>query len=123
MSSEEKISRLQNSSAWDSCDDGEKVSVQEDIESQGGSYSDKRNESSSFVVCGERLPINRMTFIAQIIAVYSIIIVSAINLSINSGTNQKLWIALLTSAFGYVMPNPGLKYRKPKSPSTRDGDQ
>ena len=81
---------------------------------------------SDCAVCGKRLPKNRVTFIAQIVAIYGIIIVSAVNLSIGSGSNQELWVALLSSAVGYVRPSPGLKYRKakqPPRPTARDEGQ
>ena len=70
--------------------------------------------SSDCFFCGNRIPKNRVTFITQILAIYLIIIVAAINLSLNLGSNQELWIVLLSSAVGYVLPNPGLKYYKSK---------
>lgn len=99
----------------------EPFKICEESDLQGG-----RAVSSDCVVCGNRLPKNRVTFIAQIVAIYGIIIVSAVNLSINSGSNQELWIALLSSAVGYVLPSPGLKYRKAKAtfgPTLRDEGQ
>ena len=56
----------------------------------------------------EKLPINEIVFICQVLVVYSIIIASIYNLSI--GTNEReLWIKLLSSAVGYLLPNPVLK--------------
>ena len=37
---------------------------------------------------------------------------SIYHLSIQS-PNQDLWLILLSSAFGYILPSPGLKYLKP----------
>lgn len=61
--------------------------------------------------CLNRVPKNRLTFFAQIIVVYGIISVSVYHLSVQS-PNQELWLVLLSSAFGYILPSPGLKYLK-----------
>lgn len=66
-------------------------------------------------MCGERVPKNQVTFIAQIIAVYGIIIVSIVHISLQSA-NQELWLVLLSSAFGYILPSPGLKFLKKNGP-------
>jgi hypothetical protein len=79
-----------------------------------GAVGVTRSVSSSCLLCGERIPKNRVTFVAQIIAIFGIIILSAVNLCLNSGSNKELWIALLSSAVGYVLPSPGLKYTKRK---------
>jgi hypothetical protein len=70
--------------------------------------------SDDCMVCAQSIPKNRFTFLAQIIAIYGIIIVAAVNLSVRpDGPNKELWVALLASALGCVLPAPGLKYRKP----------
>ena len=67
--------------------------------------------------CGSRIPKNRLTFFSQIIVVYGIIAVSVYHLSVQS-PNQELWLVLLSSAFGYILPSPGLKYLKRPKPHT-----
>lgn len=62
--------------------------------------------------CQYRVPKNTLTFLSQIIVVYGIISVSVYHLSVQS-PNQELWLILLSSAFGYILPSPGLKYLKP----------
>lgn len=62
--------------------------------------------------CQYRVPKNTLTFLSQIIVVYGIISVSVYHLSVQS-PNQELWLVLLSSAFGYILPSPGLKYLKP----------
>ncbi len=37
------------------------------------------------------------------------ITVSTVNLSIENNKNDKLWITLLSSAIGYILPSPSLK--------------
>lgn len=62
--------------------------------------------------CQYRVAKNTLTFLSQIIVVYGIISVSIYHLSVQS-PNQELWLILLSSAFGYILPSPGLKYLKP----------
>lgn len=61
--------------------------------------------------CVSRIPKSKLTFFVQIIVVYGIIAVSVYHLSVQS-PNQELWLVLLSSAFGYILPSPGLKYLK-----------
>ena len=61
--------------------------------------------------CLQRVPKNTITFIAQVIVLYSIIAVSVYHISVQS-PNQELWLVLLSSAFGYILTSPGLKYLK-----------
>ena len=61
--------------------------------------------------CINRIPKNTLTFLAQIVVVYGIISVSLYHLSAQS-PNQELWLVLLSSAFVYILPSPGLKYQK-----------
>ena len=49
-----------------------------------------------------------IVFIAQIVIIYVIVITSIVNLSLEYG-DAKLWIALLSSNIGYLLPNPKLK--------------
>ena len=67
--------------------------------------------------CRYRMPKNTLTFLSQIIVVYGIISVSINHLSVQS-PNQELWLILLSSAFGYILPSPGLKYLKPAQANT-----
>lgn len=50
---------------------------------------------------------NAITFYTQIIVVVTVVLASIINLSLTP-ENQTLWIMLLTSCVGYVLPNPRL---------------
>lgn len=47
-------------------------------------------------------------FAAQIGLIFIVVIASLINLSLNNG-NQNLWMIVLTSCLGYILPNPKLK--------------
>ena len=50
-------------------------------------------------------------FFAQIIVVYMIIITSLVQISLRS-PDKELWLILLSSSIGYILPSPGLKFRK-----------
>ena len=58
---------------------------------------------------------NRFTFLAQMIVVYIIIITSLIQISLRS-PDKELWLILLSSSIGYILPSPGLKFRKQSLP-------
>lgn len=47
-------------------------------------------------------------FISQILVVFIVIAVSLVNISLNIGP-QKLWITILCSSIGYILPNPKFK--------------
>jgi hypothetical protein len=51
---------------------------------------------------------SQFMFFAQIIVIYIVIITSLFNISFKNGDSQ-LWIALLGSAIGYILPAPKLK--------------
>ena len=62
---------------------------------------------------------NRFTFFAQIIVVYMIIITSLVQISLRS-PDKELWLILLSSSIGYILPSPGLKFRKQTNPISTD---
>ena len=54
-------------------------------------------------------------FFTQIIVVYMIIITSLVQISLRS-PDKELWLILLSSSIGYILPFPGLKFRKQTNP-------
>lgn len=59
----------------------------------------------------DKFPKNRLTFLSQIIIVYAIIITSLVQICLQS-PDKELWLILLSSSVGYILPSPGLKFRK-----------
>lgn len=57
---------------------------------------------------GNRLPKSEIVYFCQMTVVFIIILTSIANLSLQNGKSE-LWIALLSSAFGYTLPSPTLK--------------
>ena len=56
-------------------------------------------------LCGTKVPANEIVFFVQIIVIYTVIGVSIFNLSTNNHNNP-LWISLLSSCLGYLLPSP-----------------
>ena len=51
----------------------------------------------------------RVLFVSQVVLVYIVVIACILNLSINKGENERVWIVLLSSCMGYLLPSPKLK--------------
>ena len=53
----------------------------------------------------------KIVYAVQIAAIFIIIIFCLVNLTLKelSGDNEKLWVGLLGSSIGYLLPNPSLK--------------
>jgi hypothetical protein len=56
---------------------------------------------------GNKIPKEEIVYFCQIIVVYTVIITAIINLSLGKEPSE-LWITLLSSAIGYLLPNPHL---------------
>jgi len=78
-----------------------------DVEQHSDSTS-----TSKWAWFGQKLPRSEIVFFVQVIVVYIVIIVSIVNLTIGS-ESDKLWISLLSSSIGYILPSPNLKVNKP----------
>lgn len=68
--------------------------------------------SARWALFGKRVPKSEIVFFSQTIILYTVIIVSIYNLSTDKASD--LWVALLSSCLGYILPAPTLK-RYPKS--------
>lgn len=69
------------------------------------------SNGSKWHLFGRHVPRSEIVFFFQVILVYIVVIVSIVNLSIGR-SNDKLWIALLSSSLGYILPCPNLKPNK-----------
>jgi len=67
------------------------------------------NSDTQWPVLGQNLPKNCVVFFCQVAIIFTIVVTSIINLSLQTG-DDKLWIALLSSSIGYILPNPTLKH-------------
>ena len=69
------------------------------------------SRSAPYTCCGNRVPKNQFTYISQILVIYAIIVTSIVHLSLKS-EDHELWLILLSSSLGYILPSPGLKFAK-----------
>jgi hypothetical protein len=65
-------------------------------------------EQQGWCCSGCRVPRAEIVYFSQIILIAIIVLASIYNLSTQRGDPQ-LWVALLSSCLGYVLPNPSIK--------------
>ena len=63
--------------------------------------------SNRWPMCGGKFPKSEVVFFVQVILIYIVVITSLVNISL--GEKDQLWILLLTSSIGYLLPNPTLR--------------
>jgi hypothetical protein len=69
--------------------------------------SEGETSSSRWAFFGKTVPKSEIVFFSQTIILYTVIIVSIYNLSTDNTSD--LWVALLSSCLGYLLPAPTLK--------------
>lgn len=62
---------------------------------------------SDWVWCGRIIPRDEVVFFSQVFTVFVVIVVSLVNLTLGH-PNENLWVALLASGVGYILPAPSL---------------
>lgn len=67
-------------------------------------------DSTSWRACGKNTPRSEVVYLCQIVVLYTVIVVSIYNLTVES-SNATLWTALLSSCLGYLLPQPTIKKR------------
>lgn len=92
--------------------------VSEDADSYGTVNSDLEAEpslapssplSDRWKCCGSDYPRREIVFLTQVLAVYMVVVAAIYNLTAGTErTDRELWIALLSSALGYMLPGPAL---------------
>ncbi len=75
------------------------------------SHDSSSSNHSRWHFFGKELPRSEIVFFVQVLLVYIVVIVSIVNLTIG-GNGDKLWITLLSSSIGYILPSPSLKLNK-----------
>jgi len=63
--------------------------------------------SDSWVILGRKLPRGEIVFFCQMIILFTVILTCIINLSL--GRESEMWLILLSTSLGAVLPNPDLK--------------
>ena len=68
------------------------------------------SRNSKWNCCGGQVPRAEIVFFCQILILYSVIITALYNITFNpESKNQKIWIALLSSSIGFLLPSPEIK--------------
>lgn len=81
--------------------------IMEEGEPQVRILRDKR-KSRLWTLFDRSVSRSAVVFIVQVVLIFTVVIVSLFNLVRGSGPNA-LWIALLSSCLGYLLPNPKLE--------------
>lgn len=68
----------------------------------------RKRKHSQWFMFGQKFPRSEIVFFTQMIIIGFVISVSVYNLSVECG-DSSLWITLLSSCLGYVLPNPSLQ--------------
>jgi hypothetical protein len=63
--------------------------------------------SEKWVLGGKILPRSEIVFFCQMVILFIVIVTSIINLSL--GAQSELWLILLSTSLGAILPNPNLK--------------
>ncbi len=72
---------------------------------QENSNSSSTDELS---LLGRTEPCSRLAFVSQTVILLIVIITSIVNISLGVG-DEKIWITLLSTSLGVVLPNPSVK--------------
>ncbi len=62
---------------------------------------------SNWRLLGSKLPKTEVVFFTQVVLIYIVVGVSLVNISL--GRPEDLWVLLLSSCLGYLLPSPTLK--------------
>ena len=69
--------------------------------------ADNPRQTRFWHMFGKRVPRSEIVFLCQMILIYVVVGVSLFNLTRGHGVDN-LWVALLGSCLGYVLPNPSI---------------
>ena len=69
---------------------------------------DVESNDTHWALFGSKWPKSEIVFFCQVVILYTVIVVSIYNLTKGSG-DSNLWMALLSSCLGYLLPNPSMK--------------
>ena len=69
------------------------------------------SSSSQWVMMGKRFPSSEVKFFSQTIILYIVIITCLANLTIADSDMRSVWISLLCSCLGCILPSPTISSR------------
>lgn len=72
-------------------------------------FDDNNQERRSWRFCNFTLPRSEVVFFCQISIIFFMIVFACINLGMSQKCEDTtIWVAVLSSAVGYILPNPKL---------------
>ena len=77
------------------------------VDSSADSVTHHSRSSTFWSIFGYRVPRSEIVFFCQMILIYAVVGVSLFNLTHGHGPDH-LWVVLLGSCLGYVLPNPSI---------------
>jgi hypothetical protein len=79
--------------------------------------------SSTWPLFGHKLPKTEIVYFCQMVIVLTIVIGGIVNLSLQhtDAETRQIWIVLLSSSLGYVLPNPSLGKKLKRQGTAENG--
>lgn len=62
----------------------------------------------NWCLSGHKVAKAQIVYFSQVILVYIVVVASIVNISLSIG-DQNIWIILMSSALGYLLPSPSIK--------------
>jgi hypothetical protein len=66
---------------------------------------------TEWATCNKKIQKSEITYFCQILILFIVVTASIINLSLSS-EKKDLWISLLASSIGYIIPGPSINKKK-----------
>ena len=66
------------------------------------------SSETKWTVLGKKLPKSEIVYFTQIVVLFTVIAISLYNLTSNT-ESRELWISLMSSSLGYILPSPKIK--------------
>jgi len=73
--------------------------------------SNSEQGSATLRFTSKKFPRTEIVFLTQILLLYTVAITALVNLTLNT-PQRELWIILLSSTLGYILPNPKIKKKQ-----------
>lgn len=113
MSSQKSTIQEGRGVCTESFDEVESLNLSMKLEESDGAKIEQYNISSFpnkdvWNIFGYAIPKQEVMFFSQIFALYIVIIIGLINITLQN-ENSNLWLSLLSGSIGYLLPNPSLK--------------
>ena len=70
---------------------------------------DSISDNRQWVIMGKQFPRSEVKFFAQILIIYLVIVTCLVNLSLGKSNLNSLWISMLSTAVGVILPTPSMQ--------------